>query len=188
VRSIALIVSATLLFTASATAQTDSAASKQAITHQALVERAFDRFEAVLFAPLSVDKRTPVAGVKAVCQSVQESLAQLVAYAETRKSLTPPDTLGEIQQLNQYLANRFHAIQAGLRQSGRRLQASSRIMETNCPELSANETVAQNAVNTVLAQYGPEGWCRAMTQRPQADWNVEDAGNFARICPGVKPN
>ncbi|WP_282607060.1 DUF3012 domain-containing protein [Pelagibius sp. Alg239-R121] len=158
------------------------------VTHQSLLVAAFDNFEAMLFTPLKVDRTTPVAGVKAACQSVQESVGQLIAHAETRKSLALPDSLEEAQQLNQYIAKRFHAIQAGMRQAGGKIRASGKILEANCPELNANEAVAKNAMQTALAQYGPEGWCRVMMKKPQAAWNMQDAGTFAKVCQGVKPN
>lgn len=162
-------------------------AAAPSVTHYALLVEAFDNFETMMFTPLKVDSTTPPAGVKAACQSVQENLAQLVAHADTRKSLALPDSLEEAQQLNHYIAQRFHKIQAGMRQAGGKLKASGKIMEANCPELNANETVAKNAMQTALAKYGPEGWCRAMMKKPQGDWNMEDAGTFANVCRGVKP-
>ena len=162
-------------------------AAASTVTHYSLLVAAFNNFETMMFAPLKIDQTTPVAGVKAVCQSVQENVEQLIAHAKTRKSLALPDTLEEAQQLNQYLAGRYHKIQAGMRQSGNKLQASGKILEANCPELNTNETAAKNAMQTALAQYGPEGWCRAMMKKPQGDWNMQDAGTFAKVCQGVKP-
>ncbi len=162
-------------------------AAAPSVTHYSLLVSAFDNFESMMFAPLKVDPTTPVAGIKAACLSVQENLAQLVAHADTRKSLALPDSLEEAQQLNQYIAQRFHKIQAGMRQAGGRLKSAGKIMEANCPELNANETVARDAMQTALAQYGPEGWCRAMMKKPQGDWNMQDAGTFAKLCQGVKP-
>lgn len=135
-----------------------------------------------MFAPLKVDQRTPVAGVKAVCQSVQESLAQLVSSAEKREALPLPDTLEEAQQLNTYLAGRFRTLQTQMAQQGNQIQASGKIIETHCPELSVQQNLAQTAMQIALAQYTPEGWCRAVVQKPESDWNAQDREYFGRLC------
>lgn len=169
-------------------AQTDSTLPAPVIAHQTLIERTFDNFEAMMFAPLRVDQRTLVAGVKAVCQSVQESLTQLVSDAEARESLPLPDSLEEMQELNRYLATRFRALQLRMVESGEQIQISGQIVETNCPELNAQQGVAQDAMQRALKQYGPQGWCSAMMDKPQADWAAQEADTFARACQGVTAN
>ncbi|TQV83842.1 DUF3012 domain-containing protein [Denitrobaculum tricleocarpae] len=154
----------------------------EASAHREVVSKAFDNFEAIMFAPLKVDQRTPVAGVRAICQSVQESLNQLVANAERRESLELPDTLEEAQALNNFLATRFRALQTRMTQSSDRIQASGKIIETHCPELSVQQNLAQTAMQIALAQYTPEGWCRAMSQKPEADWSAQDNTYFMRFC------
>lgn len=162
-------------------------AAAPSMTHYALLVEAFNNFETMMFAPLQVTPSTPVAEIKAACQSVEDNVAQLVAHADLRKSLALPDSLEEAQQLNHYIAQRLHKIQAGMRQAGGKLKASGKIMEANCPELNANETLAKNAMQTALAKFGPEGWCRAMMKKPQGNWNMEEATTFAKVCQGVKP-
>ena len=141
-----------------------------------------------MVAPLRVDQRTPAAGVKAVCHSVQDSLDRLVANAEARAALALPDTLEEAQALNQYLAGRFRKLQARMEQSARQIQTSGQIIESHCPELSVQQNLAQTAMQIALAQYTPEGWCRAMLEKPQESWSTQDQDYFGRFCRGVTSN
>lgn len=181
-RCLKLLFLVTGLAVSPANAQTDSVQTGGASVHQPVITRAFDNFEAIMFAPLKVDQRTPVAAVKAVCQSVQESLARLVRNAEKRASLALPDTLEEAQALNTYLATRFRTLQSNMAQQGDRIQASGKIIETHCPELSVQQNLAQTAMQIALAQYTPEGWCRAVVEKPKAEWNAQDNDYFSRFC------
>ncbi len=166
---------------------TTELAAAPSMTHKALLVEAFDNLETMMFAPMKITPSTPTDEIKAACRALQENVAQLVAHADTRKSLALPDSLEEAQQLNGYIAQRLNKIQAGMRQAGGQLKASGKIMEANCPELNSNDKAVQGAMQTALAKYGPEGWCRAMMKKPRSDWNMQDAGTFARVCPGVKP-
>lgn len=187
-RSFKLLFFVTVVAVSPASAQTDAAPPGGASAHQTVITKAFDNFEAIMFAPLRVDQRTPVAGVKAVCQSVQESLTQLVGNAEKREALALPDTLEEAQQLNTYLATRFRTLQARMGQEGNQIQASGKIIETHCPELSVQQNLAQTAMQIALAQYTPEGWCRAVVQKPESDWSAQDQEYFGRFCQGATRN
>jgi hypothetical protein len=157
------------------------------LSHQALVTEAFDSFEAMLFSPLKVNGNTPAATVRSVCQSMNANLDQLIAYAETRKSMPLPATLEEARNLDQYLAGRFQTLSARMRKEGRTIQASTKIMEAQCADLSRDEAGAKKAMAAALGKYGPVGWCRVMMQKPRAQWTMQDGGNFAKFCAGVQP-
>lgn len=157
-------------------------------THRALLAAAFDNVEAMMFAPLKVDPNTPTVEVRRVCQSVNERLERLVAHAKAREAMALPETLEEAQELDQYLASRVQAMQARMAKVGAKAQASGKIMEAKCPDLNRDERMAQQAMRTALAGYGPVGWCRAMMRKPQAQWTMDDGGKFAKYCQGVKPN
>lgn len=157
-------------------------------THRALLAAAFDNVEAMMFAPLEIDRNTPTAEVRRVCQSVNTRLEKLVAHAKAREAMALPESLEEAQELDQYLAKRLQAMQARMAKDGAKAQASGKIMEAKCPDLNRNERLAQQAMKTALGGYGPVGWCRAMMRKPQAQWTMDDGGKFAKFCQGVKPN
>ncbi len=157
-------------------------------SHEDLLVAAFDNFEAMMFEPLKIDQTTPKAAVRDVCRSMLEKADQLVAHAELRKSMELPTTLEEAQELDQLQARRFQALQARMGAAGSKMQASHKIIQANCADLDQDETATQDAMKTALGGYGPVGWCRVMMRKPQAQWNMEDAGKFAQLCQGVKLN
>ena len=173
---------------AGATSSTQASVSKAPVSHETLIAAAFDSFEAMVFAPLRIDRNTSVEMVRTVCQSVLDDLDQLVAYAETRKSMALPTTIEEAKALDQYLAGRFQAFQARMGKDGNKANASGKILEANCPDLDVDESIAQEAMATALDNYGPKGWCQATMRKPQSQWTMEDGGNFAKYCQGVTLN
>ena len=149
---------------------------------------AFDNFEAMMFAPGKVTAKTPTAEVRAVCKAMNKNAKQLVADAETRKSMPLPTSLEEARKLDEFIQRRFQAFQGRAAKVGKQMEASAKIMQAKCADLDQDEKAMQAAMKTVFAGYGPAGWCQAMRRKPQAEWTMDDGGNFAKFCTGVQPN
>ena len=156
-------------------------------SRMALMTETFDNFEAMMFAPLKVNSSTPTAEVRNVCRAMFERGKQLQAHAEARKAMPHPTSLEEAKKLDDYLASRFQSFQTRAAKVGQQAQAATTIMQAKCSDLDQDEKATQVAMKEALAGYGPVGWCRAMMKKPKAQWNMEDAGKFAKFCPGVKP-
>ena len=156
-------------------------------SRMALMTESFDNFEAMMFAPLKINSSTPTAEVRKVCRTMLERGEQLQAHAEARKAMPHPTSLEEAKKLDDYLASRFKSFQARAAKVGKQAQAATKIMQAKCSDLDQDEKSTQVAMKEALAGYGPVGWCRAMMKKPKAQWNMEEAGKFAKFCPGVKP-
>ena len=174
-------------FEAQLQAKLGGSAKATPASRMALMTESFDNFEAMMFAPLKVNASTPTAEVRKVCQAMMERGEQLKAHAKARKAMPHPTSLEEAKKLDDYLASRFKSFQARAAKSGKQAQAATKIMKSKCADLDQNEKSIQVAMKEALAGYGPVGWCRAMMKKPKAQWNMEEAGKFAKFCPGVKP-
>lgn len=146
----------------------------------------FNNLESMMFAPLKVTEKTPTAEVRTVCKAVNKNMEQLVADAETRKSMPLPTSLEEAKKLDEFIQRRFQAFQTRLNTVGAKMQTSGKIMETKCADLEQDNKLAKEAMKTVFAGYGPVGWCQAMRKKPQAEWSMDDSGKFVKFCTGAK--
>lgn len=146
----------------------------------------FDNLEAMMFAPINITTKTPTAEVRAVCQAINKNMDQLVADAEARKAMPLPTSLEEAKELDEFIQSRFQAFQTRLNTVGNKMQTSGKIMEAKCADLEQDHNLAQEAMKTVFAGYGPAGWCQAMRRKPQAEWTMNDSGKFMKFCTGTK--
>ncbi len=170
--------------TAALQGTTAAHADEAPATHKQILVAAFDNLEAVNFAPLKVNKSTPAGKVKALCQTVRDNRDALLVNAERRRSLPPPEALDEARALDQYRAMRLRKIKTRLGKDGRIIRANAKILERHCPDLRKEDPALKSAFKTVIAKYGPAGWCKAMMAKPQAEWTMNDGNNFARFCAG----
>ena len=162
----------------------DTASHPNAVSHHDLVRLAFDDFEALMFAPLGIDGATELSAVRTRCQFVSEKVTKLEAYGQTRQTLGSPDSLSEIAALNQYLGQRYQALQTRMEASGDELEASGKVMEDACPELNARAHNMNELVQNSIGMYTPLGWCQAMQKKPKSNWTMQDSTAFIKFCTG----
>jgi Protein of unknown function (DUF3012) len=165
-------------------ARLGSAASAPATDHLSFLSAAFDNFESIMFAPLKVNAQTSNADVRKVCKEMIKGTEQLIADAETRKSMPLPTSLEEARKLDDYIQSRFKAFQERAAKVGQQAANSSQILKSKCADLDVDETQMRTAMQSVFAGYGPAGWCQAMRQKAQAEWTMEDSENFVKFCTG----
>jgi len=155
--------------------------------HEAVIESAFGSLDAIAFGALPLDASSSSHEIETVCKSVVDSIGQLVAQSEARAALPEPATLEEVATLNQELKRHFEAFYAKSEAEKAKLQVSGPILENNCPELKQHQAAVGQAMKTALGPYTPEAWCRALMQKPQSAWSMQDANQFVKACQGVKP-
>jgi len=156
------------------------------IAYLPFLTKAFDNFEALVFAPLKITAHTPKADVKAVCQEVSKNIDQLLADAETRETMPQPTSLEEAKQLDEYLQQRYKAFESRSTKVRKQMQVSGKIMQANCTDVAHDEKTMQKAMKTVISAYGPTGWCEALKRKPQGQWSMNDSEKFLKYCTGRK--
>lgn len=162
-----------------------TSANAPSTDYLAFLTATFDNFESMMFAPLKVNAQTPTADVRKVCKAMNKSVEQLVADAETRKSMPLPTSLEEAKKLDEYIQSRFKAFQGRAAKVGQQAANSTQIMKSKCADLDMDDTAARTAMQSVFAGYGPAGWCQAMRGKPEAQWTMDDSQNFVKFCTGA---
>ena len=79
--------------------------------HRPFLTAAFDNIDATMFAPLKVTAQTPAVEVAGVCKATTKDVQQLLADAETRKTMPLPTSLGEAKTLDEFIQRRVRAFQ-----------------------------------------------------------------------------
>ena len=161
-------------------------ASAASPSYLPFLTKAFDNFETLMFAPLQITAKMSKTQVRTVCKTMSKNIEQLLADAETRKSMPLPSSLEEAKQLDAFIQQRFKAFQNRSAKARKQMQASGKIMQTNCRDLDQDEQLMQAAMKSLFAGYGPVGWCQAMRKKPQAQWSMDDSQKFMKFCTGAK--
>ncbi len=156
------------------------------IAYLPFLTKAFDNFDTLMLAPLKVTPKTPKKEVKTICKGMTKNIDQLLADAETRKSMPLPTSLEEAKKLDEFIQQRFQAFQQRSAKGHKQMQTSSKILQANCTDLNQDEKAMQQAMKTIFSGYGPTGWCQALKQKPRGQWSMNDSQSFMKYCTGVK--
>ncbi len=156
--------------------------------YHSFLTTAFENFEALIYAPLKITKKTSTAEVRNVCRTINNHIDQLVADAETRQAMPLPTSLENAKNLDELIQRRFQEFQTRFNRVGNQMKISGKIMGAQCADLAKDRRIMQEAMKVTFAGYGPVGWCRAMMKKPHAQWKTEDGGTFAQLCTDIKPN